>query len=120
MNLDSRVPPGPLTEKWDQHRFHMKLVNPANKRKYRILVVGTGLAGGSAAASLAELGYNVDSFCFHDSPRRAIPSPPRAASTPPRTIRTTAIAFIVFSTTPSRAATSARARPTSTASPRSA
>ncbi len=71
MNLDPRVPPGPLAEKWDQHRFHMKLVNPANKRKYRILVVGTGLAGASAAASLAELGYRVDSFCFHDSPRRA-------------------------------------------------
>src|ERR1700719_3832673 len=71
MNLDSRVPAGPLAEKWDRAKFEMKLVNPANKRKYHILVVGTGLAGGSAAASLAELGYNVDSFCFHDSPRRA-------------------------------------------------
>jgi succinate dehydrogenase / fumarate reductase flavoprotein subunit len=69
--LDARVPEGPLAEKWDRAKFEMKLVNPANKRKYRILVVGTGLAGGSAAASLAELGYNVDSFCFHDSPRRA-------------------------------------------------
>jgi succinate dehydrogenase / fumarate reductase flavoprotein subunit len=68
---DARVPSGPLAEKWDRARFEMKLVNPANKRKYRILVVGTGLAGGSAAATLAELGYNVDSFCFHDSPRRA-------------------------------------------------
>src|SRR5438067_10428414 len=71
MILDSKVPPGPLAEKWDKRCFDMKLVNPANKRKYRILVVGTGLAGGSAAASLAELGYNVDSFCFQDSPRRA-------------------------------------------------
>src|SRR5438270_7718717 len=71
MRLDSKVPSGPLAEKWDKHRFDMKLVNPANKRKYRILVVGTGLAGASAAASLAELGYNVDSFCFPDSPRRA-------------------------------------------------
>src|SRR3954470_22623606 len=71
MNLDSKAPAGPLAEKWDRHRFEMKLVNPANKRKYRILVVGTGLAGGSAAAALAELGYNVDSFCFQDSPRRA-------------------------------------------------
>src|SRR3954471_1991399 len=71
MNLDSKAPAGPLAEKWDRHRFEMKLVNPANKRKYRIIVVGTGLAGGSAAASLAELGYNVDSFCFQDSPRRA-------------------------------------------------
>jgi succinate dehydrogenase / fumarate reductase, flavoprotein subunit len=71
MNLDSKIPPGPLAEKWDKRRFAMKLVNPANKRKHRILVVGTGLAGSSAAASLAELGYQVDSFCFHDSPRRA-------------------------------------------------
>ncbi|HBI43144.1 MAG TPA: fumarate reductase/succinate dehydrogenase flavoprotein subunit, partial [Planctomycetales bacterium] len=71
MNLDSKIPPGPLTEKWDKRRFDMKLVNPANKRKHRILVIGTGLAGSSAAASLAELGYQVDSFCFHDSPRRA-------------------------------------------------
>jgi succinate dehydrogenase / fumarate reductase, flavoprotein subunit len=71
MQLDAKVPAGPLAEKWDKHRFDMKLVNPANKRKYRILVVGTGLAGASAAASLAELGYNVESFCFQDSPRRA-------------------------------------------------
>src|SRR5579859_5731906 len=71
MELRSNVPDGPIAEKWDRHRFDMKLVNPANKRKYRILVVGTGLAGASAAASLAELGYNVESFCFQDSPRRA-------------------------------------------------
>jgi succinate dehydrogenase / fumarate reductase, flavoprotein subunit len=71
MNLDAKIPSGPLPEKWDRHRFEMKLVNPANKRKYRVLVVGTGLAGGSAAASLAELGYHVECFCFQDSPRRA-------------------------------------------------
>jgi succinate dehydrogenase / fumarate reductase flavoprotein subunit len=71
MNLDSKVPPGPLAQKWDDHKFHLKLINPANKRKYRILVVGSGLAGASAAASLAELGYEVDCFCFQDSPRRA-------------------------------------------------
>src|SRR4051794_9907634 len=71
MKLESNVPSGPLHEKWDQHRFDMKLVNPANKRKYRVLVVGTGLAGASAAATLAELGYQVDSFCYQDSPRRA-------------------------------------------------
>ena len=71
MKLDAKIPDGPLTEKWDRRRFEMKLVNPANKRKCRILVVGTGLAGASAAASLAELGYEVDSFCFQDSPRRA-------------------------------------------------
>ena len=69
--LDSRVPSGPLAEKWDRHRFESKLVNPANRRKYTIIIVGTGLAGASAAASLGELGYNVLSFCIQDSPRRA-------------------------------------------------
>ncbi len=71
MELRARVPEGPIEQKWDSHRFEMKLVNPANKRKYTIIVVGTGLAGGSAAATLAELGYNVKCFCFQDSPRRA-------------------------------------------------
>jgi succinate dehydrogenase / fumarate reductase, flavoprotein subunit len=69
--LDAKIPAGPIQEKWDKHRFDMKLVNPANKRKFEILVVGTGLAGASAAASLAELGYNVKVFCIQDSPRRA-------------------------------------------------
>lgn len=71
MTLNSNVPAGPLAEKWDGHKFSSKLVNPANKRKFDIIVVGTGLAGASAAASLAELGYNVKAFCFQDSPRRA-------------------------------------------------
>jgi succinate dehydrogenase / fumarate reductase flavoprotein subunit len=71
MTLNPKVPDGPITEKWDKHKFNMKLVNPANKRKYSIIVVGTGLAGASAAASLAELGYNVLNFCIQDSPRRA-------------------------------------------------
>lgn len=71
MILDSKIPEGPLAEKWTRHKFNLKLVNPANKRKYDIIVVGTGLAGASAAASLAELGYNVKTFCFQDSPRRA-------------------------------------------------
>ena len=71
MQLDAKIPGGPLTEKWDRHRFELKLVNPANKRKFEIIVVGTGLAGGSASASLAELGYNVKTFCIQDSPRRA-------------------------------------------------
>ena len=71
MTLDGKIPGGPLESKWDEHRFNMKLVNPANKRKFTIIVVGTGLAGASAAASLAELGYNVLSFCIQDSPRRA-------------------------------------------------
>src|SRR6266550_8076147 len=71
MTLQSRVPDGPIEKKWDAQRFEMKLVNPANKRKFKIIVVGSGLAGASAAASLAELGYGVEVFTFHDSPRRA-------------------------------------------------
>jgi succinate dehydrogenase / fumarate reductase, flavoprotein subunit len=71
MILDGKVPGGPLAQKWEKHRFDLKLVNPANKRKYKIIVVGTGLAGGSASASLAELGYEVKTFCIQDSPRRA-------------------------------------------------
>ena len=69
--LDAKIPPGPLEDKWDNHKASVKLVSPANKRKYTIIVVGTGLAGASAAASLAELGYNVLNFCIQDSPRRA-------------------------------------------------
>lgn len=71
MKLDAKIPSGPIEKKWDKHRFDMKLVNPANKRKYTVIVVGSGLAGGSAAASMAELGYNVKCFCYQDSPRRA-------------------------------------------------
>ena len=71
MTLDSKVPSGPLEKKWDEHKGHLKLVNPNNKRKFTILVVGSGLAGASAAASFAELGYEVKCFCFQDSPRRA-------------------------------------------------
>ncbi|MEK7401220.1 MAG: FAD-binding protein, partial [Gemmatimonadota bacterium] len=71
MELKSRVPAGPIERKWDRHQFEIKLVNPANKRRYTVIVVGTGLAGGSAAATLSELGYNVKAFCFQDSPRRA-------------------------------------------------
>jgi succinate dehydrogenase / fumarate reductase flavoprotein subunit len=71
MQLDAHIPSGPLADKWDKHRFDLKLVNPANKRKFTIIVVGTGLAGGAAAASLAELGYHVKNFCIQDTPRRA-------------------------------------------------
>ncbi len=71
IKLDAKIPEGPLAEKWTNHKFNIKLVNPSNKRKFNIIVVGTGLAGASAAASLAELGYNVTTFCFQDSPRRA-------------------------------------------------
>jgi succinate dehydrogenase / fumarate reductase flavoprotein subunit len=71
MSLDARIPTGPIAQKWDKHKFESKLVNPANKRKFEVIIVGTGLAGASAAASLAELGYKVKAFCFQDSPRRA-------------------------------------------------
>src|SRR3989441_2696165 len=71
MELRAKIPSGPLADKWERHRSEIKLVNPANKRKYDVIMVGTGLAGASAAASLAELGYHVSCFCFQDSPRRA-------------------------------------------------
>ena len=71
MQLDAKIPEGPIQDKWDSHKFNVKLVNPANKRKYEILVIGTGLAGASAAATLGELGYNVTVITYHDSPRRA-------------------------------------------------
>ncbi|TSK05799.1 MAG: fumarate reductase/succinate dehydrogenase flavoprotein subunit [Geobacter sp.] len=71
MILDGKCPKGPIQTSWDRHRFDLKLVNPANKRKYKVLVVGTGLAGGAAAATLGELGYNVEAFCYQDSARRA-------------------------------------------------
>ena len=71
VQLDARVPTGPIADKWENHKFSVRLVNPANKRKFKILIVGTGLAGASAAATLAELGYEVEVFTFHDSPRRA-------------------------------------------------
>ena len=71
LNLDSKTPSGPLEKKWEQHKFESKLINPANRRKFEIIVVGTGLAGASAAATLGELSYKVKAFCFQDSPRRA-------------------------------------------------
>ena len=71
MTLDAHIPSGPLAQKWDKHKFELKLINPANKRKFDVIVVGSGLAGASAAATLAELGYSVKCFCFQDSPRRA-------------------------------------------------
>ncbi len=71
MDLNAKIPGGPIEKKWEKRRFEMKLVNPANKRKYKVIVVGSGLAGASAAASLAQLGYEVSCFCFQDSARRA-------------------------------------------------
>ena len=70
-DLDAKIPEGPLADKWDNHRLHVKLVAPANRRRFEVIVVGTGLAGASAAATLGELGYRVKAFTFHDSPRRA-------------------------------------------------
>ena len=69
--LDSNIPSGDIGEKWTKHKFEMKLINPANKRKLSVIVIGTGLAGASAASSLGELGYKVKAFCVHESPRRA-------------------------------------------------
>ena len=69
--LEAKIPPGPIAEKWSQHKFDVKLVNPANKRRFEVIVVGSGLAGAAAAATLGELGYRVKLFTFHDSPRRA-------------------------------------------------
>src|SRR6476619_587020 len=71
LELNSRTPAGPLAAKWDKHKFDIKLVNPANKRKYTVIVVGSGLAGASAAATFSELGYNVRCYCYQGSPRRA-------------------------------------------------
>src|ERR1700740_2947816 len=71
MPFDSKIPSGPLEQKWEHHKQHLRLVNPANKREYKIIVVGPGLPGAAASASLGEMGYNVLSFCYQDSPRRA-------------------------------------------------
>jgi len=71
MKLDPKIPEGPISSKWSDHKFKMKLVNPANRRKYHVIVVGSGLAGAAASSSLAEQGYNVSCFCYQDSPRRA-------------------------------------------------
>ncbi|MEO8703906.1 MAG: FAD-binding protein, partial [Kofleriaceae bacterium] len=71
LDLDAHIPSGPIEQKWSKAKFELRLVNPANKRKYKVIVVGSGLAGGAAASTLAELGYDVACFCFQDSPRRA-------------------------------------------------
>ena len=95
--LNSRIPEGPVAEKWTNYKAHQRLVNPKNKLKLDVIVVGTGLAGASAAASLGEMGFNVLNFCIQDSPRRAHSI--AVVSMLPRTIRTTATLFIVCSTT---------------------
>lgn len=97
---DAKIPSGPIQDKWSKYKLESKLINPNNKRKYTVLVVGSGLAGASAAATLAELGYNVKCFCYQDSPAAPTPLRPRAASTRPRTTRTTATPSTACSMTP--------------------
>jgi NAD(P)H-nitrite reductase large subunit len=98
--LTSNVPPCPLAQKWEKHKFTTKLINPANKRKYKIIVVGAGLAGSSAAATLAELGYEVHNLCSTIPLVARTRLQRRAASTPQRIIRTTATASIASFMTP--------------------
>ncbi len=97
---DTKAPAGPVHERWDTRRFEAKLVNPANRRKHTVIVVGTGLAGGSAGATLAEQGYHVVQFCYQDSRAARTRSPRRAASTRRRTTATTATPSTGSSTTP--------------------
>ena len=96
--LNSNIPAGPVDKKWEDYKGHVKLVNPANKRSLEVIIIGTGLAGASAAASLGEMGYKVKAFCFQDSPRRAHSIAAQGGSMLPKTTRMTATAFSVFST----------------------
>ena len=118
--LISKIPDGPLAEKWTKRKSELRLVNPNNRRKLEIIVVGTGLGGASAAATLGELGYNVKVFCISDSPRRAHSIAAQGGITPLRTIRMTMTLSIVSSTTRSKEVTTAAVRRMSIVSPRSA
>ena len=120
MKLDAKIPSGPLAQKWDKHKFDLKLVNPANKRKFDIIVVGTGLAGASAAATLAELGYNVKSFCYQDSPRRAHSIAAQGGINAAKNYQNDGDSVYRFSTTRSKAATSAPVKRTFIVSRKSA
>ena len=111
--IDSKIPQGPLAEKWTNYKNHQKLVNPANKRRLDIIVVGTGLAGASAAASLAEMGFNVLNFCIQDSPVVHTLSLHRAVSMRQRIIRMMVTRFIVCSTIQSKVVTTVPAKQTS-------
>ena len=116
--IDSKIPEGPLAEKWTNYKAHQKLVNPANKRRLDIIVVGTGLAGGSAAATLGELGFNVLNFCIQDSPRRAHSIAAQGGINAAKTIKTTETACIVSSTIRSKVETTVPAKPTFTVWPK--
>lgn len=118
--LNSKIPKGQLAEKWTHYKAHTNLVNPANKRRLEVIVVGTGLAGASAAASLAEMGFKVKNYCYQDSPRRAHSIAAQGGLMPPRTIRTTATVFTVCFTIPSREVTTVPAKPMCIAWPKSA
>jgi len=111
--IDSKIPQGPLAEKWTNYKNHQKLVNPANKRRLDIIVVGTGLAGASAAASLAEMGFNVLNFCIQDSPRRAHSIAAQGGINAAKNIRMMVTRFIVCSTIQSKVVTTVPAKQTS-------
>ena len=118
VKLQSRIPEGPLAEKWSNYKSNQNLVNPANKRKLDVIVIGTGLAGASAAASLAEMGFKVKSFCYQDSPEGPIASRHREGPMLQRTTRMTVTASTGSSSIPSRAVITAPVKPTCTALPR--
>lgn len=99
MALDSKIPQGPIASKWAGYKNKINLVNPANKRNIDVIIVGTGLAGGSAAATLAELGYNVKAFCFQDSPRRAHSIAAQGGINAAKNYQGEVILFIAYSTT---------------------
>ena len=113
--LNAHIPEGPLADKWSWHKNHVRLVNPANKRGIDIVVVGTGLAGSSAAASLAEMGYNVKVFCFQDSPRRAHSIAAQGGINAAKNYQNDGDSTFRLFTTPSRGAITAAGRRTSTA-----
>lgn len=117
--LQSKIPSGPLDQKWTDYKGHCKLVNPANKRKLEVIVVGTGLGGASAAASLGELGYKVKAFCFQDSPRRAHSIAAQEVSMLQRTTKMMVIRSSAYSTILSKEAIIAPGKPMSTAWQRS-
>ena len=118
--LEARIPSGPIEQKWDKCRFEMKLVNPANRRKHSIIVVGAGLGGAAAAATLGQRGYHVHCFSYHDTPRRAHSIAAQGGLTLPRTTAMMAIVFPAFSRTRSRAVIFALVKPTCIASRKSA